>query len=56
MTYLKCDALTLPSLAWDAMLLQTEVELERSNDVDLLRMIEKEHLRRSFLCRLQRGM
>ena len=40
--------LTSPGLAWDALLLQTKVELELTNDVDMLSMIEKQ--KRGGLC------
>ena len=46
MAYYKLDPanyLTSPGLAWDAMLLQTKVELEFINDVDMLSMIEKQN-------------
>lgn len=49
--YYKLDPaghLTSPSLAWDAMLLQTKVELELINNVDMLSMIEKQ--KRGGLC------
>ena len=40
--------ITSPGLAWGARLLQTMVELQLINDVDLLSMIEKQ--RRGGLC------
>ena len=45
--------LTSPGLAWDAMLLQTKVELELINDVDMLSIMGKQKKKRTLLCRLQ---
>ena len=40
--------MTAPSLAWDAMLLKTEVELDQITDIEVLKMIE--NMKRGGLC------
>ena len=40
--------LTTPSLAWDAMLLQTDVKLEPLCTLDMLRVVE--HMKRGGPC------
>ena len=34
------NCMTAPSLAWDAMLLKTEAELDQKTDIEVLKMIE----------------
>ena len=50
-TYYKLDPannMTTPSVAWDAMLLNTKVKLELLHDLDMLNVIEK--MKRGGLC------
>ena len=51
MNYYKLDPaffLSAPGLAWDAMLLLTQVELDLITDLDMLQMVER--MKRGGLC------